>query len=170
MIECVIITRPLLSLYKAHEVADKVEKSLLKITSTLNLFLSMLSRTKRKNLRALIPVKGNLGIDSLVDHHFARAYGFIVLKLKDNQAKIVDFYKNEFVRKKEHLGVKTSRCAIEYEIDVLFTESIGEISFHILKSNMIDVFKAEAGSSVKETIDDYYAKQIKAAGRTRSFN
>ena len=114
-----------------------------------------------KNLRVLIPVKENLGMDSVVDHHFARASGYLVLKLKGDQPEIIAFYENKFLKKKEHLGVKTSRCAIEYEIDVLFTASIGEISFHILKSNMIDVFKAEAGSLVKETIDDYYANKLK---------
>jgi len=29
---------------------------------------------------------------------------------------------------------------------------------------MIDVFKAEAGSSVKKTIDDYYANKLKRLG------
>jgi len=164
MIECVIITRPLLSLYKAHEVADKVEEMIAENYDHIDSIFIHVEPDKKKNLRALIPVKENLGIDSVVDHHFARASGYLVLKLKDNQTELVDFYKNKFLRKKEHLGVKTSRCAIEYEIDVLLTASIGEISFHILKSNMIDVFKAEAGSSVKETIDDYYANKLKRLG------
>lgn len=164
MIECVIVTRPLLSLYKAHEVADKVEEMIAENYDHIESIFIHVEPDKKKNLRALIPVKENLGIDSVVDHHFARASGFLILKLKDNQTETVDFYKNKFLRKKEHLGVKTSRCAIESEIDVLFTASIGEISFHILKSNMIDVFKAEAGSSVKKTIDDYYANKLKRLG------
>ena len=164
MIECVIVTRPLLSLYKAHEVADKVEEMIKENYDHIESIFIHVEPDKKKNLRVLIPVKENLGMDSVVDHHFARAFGYLVLKLKGSQAEIIDFYENKFLRKKEHLGVKTSRGAIEYEIDVLFTASIGEISFHILKSNMIDVFKAEAGSSVKETIDDYYANKLKRLG------
>ena len=164
MIECVIVTRPLLSLYKAHEVADKVEEMIKKNYNHIDSIFIHVEPDKKKNLLALIPVEKNRGIDSVVDHHFARASFYLVLKLKDTQAEIVDSYENEFLGAKEHLGVKTSRCAIEHEIDVLFTASIGEISFHILKSNMIDVFKAKAGNSVKQTIDDYYADKLNRLG------
>ncbi|SMD01658.1 cation diffusion facilitator family transporter [Desulfocicer vacuolatum DSM 3385] len=160
MVECVIITRPLLSLYKAHEVTDKVEQMIAEEYEHIESIFIHVEPEKKKNLRALIPVTKNLGMDSVVDHHFARAAGYLVLKLKEEEAEIINFYENHFLKNKEHLGVKTSRSAIEYETDILFAASIGEISFHILKSNMIDVFKAEAGKSVKETIDDYYTKKL----------
>ena len=44
MVECNIATSPSFSVYKAHELADKVENSYRGITARLNRFLSMSNR------------------------------------------------------------------------------------------------------------------------------
>ena len=67
----------------------------------------------------------------------------MILKLRNNEIEIEDFYFNEFVGENKHVGLKVIKAAIKYELDVLFTSRIGEISFYMLKDNFVDIFKIE---------------------------
>ena len=162
MIQCIISTRPSLSLYKAHGVADKVEKMIAENYEQIESIFIHVEPNKEKKLRVIIPIKENQGLESIVHGHFARAPHYLVLELNGpERAEVIGCYDNEFLNDREHIGVKTSRQVIEYNVDLLFTASIGEISYHILKSNMIDVYQAKASRSVKETLLGYHDNRLK---------
>ena len=74
--------------------------------------------------------------------------------------EIEDFYKNEFLEENKHIGVKVARITVLYEIDLLFTSRIGEISFHILKDHLVDIYQVKEGLSIREVIDQYHFNQL----------
>ncbi len=108
----------------------------------------------------MIPVQNIKGLDSEIHGHCARAPYFVILKLIDKKIEIEDFYSNEFLAEKQHIGVKVARVAVKYKMDLLFTASIGEISFHMLKDNLVDIYKVNEGLSVNEIINSYNFKQL----------
>lgn len=160
MVECVIETKSSLPLYKAHELADKVEKNIEKNYRQIESVFIHMEPMNEKTLLAMLPVRNIDGIESELHGHFARAPYFAVLKLKDKQIQIEDFYTNEFLSEKKHIGVKIARIAIANKIDVLFTESIGEISFHMLKDNLVDIYMAKEGITVREIINNYHCNKL----------
>ena len=155
MVECVIATRPSLSLYKTHELADKVEDFIAKNYAQIESVFIHVEPTKAEIVSAIIPVRNIAGLDSEIHGHFARAPFFAVLTLNDNRVDIEDFYNNEFLDEQKHIGVKVARVIVKYKIDLLFTSNIGEISFHVLKDNLVDIYKAQEGLSVNEIINSY---------------
>ena len=86
---------------------------------------------KEEIVSAIFPVGDVNGLDSKMHGHFGRAPYFVI-------------------DQKMHIGVKLARIIISYKIDLLFTSAIGEISFHMLKDNFVDIFKVEKGLSVKK--------------------
>ena len=76
------------------------------------------------------------------------------------EGDIEDFYYNEFLGEKKHIGVKVVRIIIGYKIDLLYTSNIGEISFHMLKNNLVDIYKAEEGLSVQEIIESHRLNKL----------
>jgi len=74
---------------------------------------------------------------------------------------IEDFYNNEFLGQKMHIGVKLARIIIAYKIDLLFTSAIGEISYHMLKDNFVDIYEVEEGLAVKEVIEQYRLNKLR---------
>ena len=92
--------------------------------------------------------------------HFGRAPYYVILSLNDNDIKIEDFYYNEFLGDKHHIGLKVIKAVIKYKLDLLFTSNIGEISFYMLKDNFVDIYKIEEELSVKEAIERYRNNQL----------
>ena len=155
MVECVLETKPSLSLYKAHELADQVESYIADNYEQIESIFIHVEPQKNGLLTAIAPVENIAGLDSLIHGHFARAPYFVIMKLNDNGAEIEDFYYNEFLSETQHIGVKVSRELVRYKIDLLFTASIGEISYPFLKDNLVDIYEAEQGRTVKEMVERY---------------
>ena len=160
MVECVITTRPSLPLYKAHELADKVENVISKDYEHIESIFVHVEPRKDEVLSAIIPVRDINGMDSIVSSHFGRAPYFVVVKLEDGDADIEDFYCNEFLDEKGHIGIRIVRAIIEYKLDLVLISNIGEISYYMLKDNLVDIYRVEEGLSVREIVRRYHLNQL----------
>jgi cation diffusion facilitator family transporter len=158
MVECNIAAAPSVSVYKAHELADKIENLISTDYSQIESVFVHVEPVRQETLSVIIPVEEIHGLDSRVHGHFGRAPYFIILKLDDKGGtEIEDFYYNEFVGEKDriHVGVKVIKAVIKHDLDIVFTPKIGEISFYMLKDNFIEICKAKAGLTVREIIEQY---------------
>jgi predicted Fe-Mo cluster-binding NifX family protein len=162
MVECKIETSPSLPLYKAHELANKAEDYIVGNYKHIESVLIHVEPSREKVISAIIPVKDINGLDSKVHGHFGRAPYFAVLRLNNNNnnTEIEDFYFNEFLGEKKHIGIKVIKAIIKYKIDLLFTSKIGEISFYMLKENFVDIYKAEEDLSIREIVENYRNNQL----------
>ena len=163
MVECDIATGPSVSVYKAHELADQIENLIARNYDQIESVFVHVEPVRQDTLSVIIPVKKMNGLDSTIHGHFGRAPYFVILKLDDKGgAEIEDFYYNEFLGKKNsiHIGVKVIKAVIKHNLDIVFTPKIGEIAFHMLKDNFIDIYRAEAGSTVREVIERYRNGEI----------
>jgi len=158
MVECNIATGPAVSVFKAHELADKIENLIKRTYTQIESVFVHVEPARQDTLSVIIPVNEINGLDSKIHGHFGRAPYFIILKLDSKGgAEIEDFYYNEFLDEKDgiHVGLKVIKAVIKHGLDLVFTSKIGEISFYMLKDNFIDIYKAEAGSTVRESIERY---------------
>ena len=163
MVECNIATGPSVSVYKAHELADKIENLIARDYNQIESVFVHVEPVKQDTLSVVIPVKEINGLDSKIHGHFGRAPYFIILKLDDKGgAEIEDFYHNDFLGEKDriHIGVKVIKAVIKHDLSLVFTPKIGEISFYMLKENFIDIYRVEAGATVREMIARYYNGEI----------
>ncbi|MBN2108776.1 MAG: cation diffusion facilitator family transporter [Deltaproteobacteria bacterium] len=160
MIECKIETSPTLALYRAHELADKAEECIMTTYKHIDSVFIHVEPAKNNILSAIIPVHDINGLDSKVHGHFGRAPYFIILKISGTDVSIDDFYCNEFLKEKKHIGVKVIRAIIKNRLDLLFCSQIGEISFYMLKNNFVDIYKVEDSLSVQEVMEKYYNQQL----------
>lgn len=156
MVECNIQTSPTLPLYQAHELSDRIENFVAENYEHIESVFIHVEPSKKETVSAIIPVKNINGMDSTVEGHFGRAPYFVILKINDQNSEIEDFYYNEYLNEKKHVGVKVIKAVIRYKLDILFTSQIGEISFYMLKDSFVDIYKIEEGLSVNEVIDGYF--------------
>jgi cation diffusion facilitator family transporter len=160
MVECNIETSPTLPLYRAHELSDKVEAFIMENYRHIESVFIHVEPAKTGTVSAIIPVRDVHGLDSRVHGHFGRAPYFIIVRLTGDEVEIEDFYINEFLQEKKHIGLKVIRKVIGYKLDLLFTSSIGEISFYMLKDNFVDILRIEEGMTVREVLGEYRAGSL----------
>ncbi len=160
MVECVIETSPTLSIYKAHEMADTAETMLLgEYDNIESVFIHMEPETK-KSISAIMPVQNIGGLNSKLHAHFGRAPYYIIINLTDDNVEIEDFYLNEFLEENSHIGLNVVKRIVDYKIDIMIVSNIGEISFHMLKNNYVDIYQAEEGITVKEIVKSYQQHKL----------
>ncbi|MDQ7032307.1 MAG: cation diffusion facilitator family transporter [Desulfonauticus sp.] len=161
-VEIEFSTNPSISLYHAHSIADEVEKRIMEKYSSVESVFIHVEPSKQKMIRAILPVKNIDGLNSIVHNHFGRAPYFVFVKISDNKTiEIEDFYFNEFLDKKQHIGLHVVKVIVNYDLDILFTSQIGEISFYMLKENCIDVYQIlEENVSVQQVIEMYRQNKL----------
>jgi len=160
MVECKILTSPSLSLYKAHDLADKAEDRITNNFKHIESVFIHVEPSKEQFVSAIVPVQDINAMDSKVHGHFGRAPYFVILKIADENVEIEDFYYNKFLGEKKHVGVKVIKAVIWHKLDLLFTSQIGEISFHMLRDNFVDIYKTDEGLSVEDIIKKYRNQEI----------
>ena len=160
MVECTIKTRPSLPLYRAHELANKVEELIARDYENVESVFIHVEPLKNEIVSAIIPVQDIKGVDSLVSGHFGRAPYFVIVRLENGNVEIEDFYTNEFLNEKVHIGIKIVRAIIKYRSDLVFVSNIGEIAYYMLKDKLADVYRVEEGLSVKEVMQRYRLNQL----------
>jgi cation diffusion facilitator family transporter len=160
MVECTIKTRPSLPLYRAHELANKVEELIARDYENVESVFIHVEPLKNEIVSAIIPVQDIKGVDSLVSGHFGRAPYFVIVRLENGNVEIEDFYTNEFLNEKVHIGIKIVRAIIKYRSDLVFVSNIGEIAYYMLKDKLADVYRVEEGLSVKEIMQRHRLNQL----------
>ena len=112
--------------------------------------------SRAEQVRAIIPVKEINGLESKVYGHFGRAPYFSIFNIQQKKVQIEDFYLNEFLEQKKHIGLHVVKVLLNYDLDMLFTSRIGEISFSLLKENFIDIYRLENETlTIKQVIELY---------------
>ena len=157
MVECVIFTHPSLSLYRAHELADRAERAIVSHCPHVESVFVHVEPLREELRSAIVPVVEINGLQSRVHGHFGRAPYFVLLRFDDHEVQIEDFYFNEFLGETKFIGLKVIKAVIAYRIDLLLTPRIGEISFYMLRDNFVDIYAADEGKTVEEVVERFRA-------------
>jgi cation diffusion facilitator family transporter len=156
MVELKFATNPSISIYQAHAIADEVEQQVVRTFTTVESVFVHVEPSQEKRVRAIIPVSEINGLDSKVYGHFGRAPYLVIVSIDESDAVIEDFYLNEFLDRKQHIGLNVVKMIIPYGLDMLFTNRIGEIAFYMLKENFIDIYQIQdENMTVRKVIELY---------------
>jgi cation diffusion facilitator family transporter len=158
--EVKIKTKEYLTVKRSHEISDKVEEKIKKKIKELDSILIHVEPYKSEKQKLVVPVEDKDGLKSNLSEHFGRAKYYIFVNLDKGKIKSHYFKKNEFKGKKVRAGLFSVDKIIKKEdVDVLITKSVGAISFHTLRDNLIGVYITKK-SKVKEAVDVYVNEEL----------
>ena len=152
--------RKFVNVLKAHEVADKIEEKIRKNVKEVESFTIHIEPFKSSKQKVTIPIKKDKGLDSEVINHFGRAENFIFVSLEGNKVKSYYIKKNPFKKKELRAGLSAARFVLNEKIDTLITDEMGDISFHTLRDNLVEVYKTK-GKKVKAVLKNLNEKKLK---------
>lgn len=161
MVELKFAANPSLTLFKAHELADEVERKIITEYDHVETVFVHVEPSTQELITAIIPVEDINGLESKVHGHFGRAPYFVILKIEKNNVEIEDFYLNEYLGKEKHVGLSVVKIIVNYGLDMLFTNRIGEISFYTLKDSFVDIYLVkDENVTVGKVINLYKQNQL----------
>jgi len=167
--ETKIGVRKFIDVKHAHEIADRIEQEIKKKVPQIDSFTIHVEPFKSNFCHLVIPVEAKKGLDVLLSDYFGRAPYFLFVNLKGKEIKGFYFVENPYKEKTVRAGLAASKLIAKQKSEVLLTCEIGEVSFHVLRDNLIDVYQAE-GQTAEKAIDQFIKDklvQIKKATREK---
>jgi len=146
--------RKFIDVKRAHEISKKIEKEIKKKIPEVDSFSINVEPFQSDFRHLVIPVKNKKGLDSSPNDYFGRAPYFLFVNLKGKKIKGSYFLKNPYKDKSVRAGLSVSKMIIGQKSDILLVSEIGEISFHVLKDNLIDVYRFKNGK-VREIVTQF---------------
>jgi cation diffusion facilitator family transporter len=151
--------RKFVDVERAHEVADKIEEKIQKNIKEVESFTIHIEPFKTEKQKIAIPVKNKKGLDSDAINHFGRAENFIFVDINRKNTVSYYFKKNPFKKKEIRAGLSAARFVLKENIDVLITQEMGDISFHTLRDNLVEIYKTK-GKKVKTVLNNFKEKKL----------
>jgi len=157
--ECHVKIRKYVNVSRAHEIADNIEEKIKKNVKQIESFTIHVEPFKSSKQKIIIPIKQNKGLDSAVIDHFGRADNFIFVNIDSKKIKSFYVKKNPFKEKKVRAGLSAVNFVIKEKINLLITQEMGDISFHTLRDNLVDIYKTK-GKTVKNVLENLIKNKL----------
>lgn len=159
--EAVIRVGKTFGVKRAHEIADKVERKVREEVEEIDSLTLHLEPYEREEVKVAIPITLDKGLNSRLSNHFGRADNFIFLYLNRKNKKIKDFYVKPNPHKQDIVkaGLSVSKFLLKERVDVVITKEMGEISFHTLRDNLIEIYKAQ-GDRVGDVVRNFLEERL----------
>jgi len=147
---------------RAHEISDSIENKIKNEIEDVDSFTIHVEPYETEEQKIVIPIKNKKGLDSLVMDKFGRSnyFIFITVNKKDKKVKSTYIKENPYRKKLVKAGLAATKFIVKEKIDILITKDVGEISFHTLRDNLVDIYKAE-GKKVGVVVDNLLKGKLK---------
>lgn len=146
---------------RAYEISTNIENKIKEAVDQIDSFSVHIEPYEAKTQKVVIPIREDMGLGSPVMNHFGRANHFIFATVNKDTGKVKSSYVKENPHKKElvRAGFKVADFVVKEKVDALITKEIGGISFHVLRDNLVDMYKVK-GRTVKGVIDNFAKERL----------
>lgn len=137
---------------RAHEIAESMEYKIKNEINAVESFVVHIEPYEAEEQKVAIPILLDTGLTSEVARHFGKAEYFMFVTADKNKKSVVSYYVKESpYREYVKAGHALANFVIKEKIDALIIDEIGDIAFHTLRDQLVDIFKVK-GDTVEETV------------------
>ena len=150
--EATIIVKGSINVERAHEISDEIENKLKREIPELNEMMIHIEPEKKSEYVVSIPVDGKSG--KIISKKFSRALYFAFISIKNKDITGIKVIENPYKEKKIRVGLSIGNF-LSNKCDVVIAKNIGEISFHVLRDNFIDIYRTNE-INVSDALKKYF--------------
>ena len=130
-------TKKDLSVEKAHEISEKVEKTVKNEVKELETLLVQIEPVKKNTLRYALPVETSEGLQSTPSQHFGKAPYFLIWDVSNGEIKNYQIRENPAKDIEKKRGIKTAEFLAKENVDVILSQEVGEGPKYVLSQFFI---------------------------------
>jgi len=147
--------RKSLNIAQSQEIAALVEAKIKQAVSSIDSFVVSFIPFQLDKQKICFPVDIYNGLKSELSQHLGRAERFLFATVR--RGRVEDFYvkENIFKDKEIRAGLAVANFIIKEKVDAVVTNEIGEIAFHTLRNNIVDIYKASGSKRVSRLVKEF---------------
>jgi len=149
--ELQLATKKKLSVKKAYEISNNVEKAVKNEIRDLDRLTVQIEPVKTINISLAVPLKNDDGLESEVSDHFGKAPYYIIAEVHKGNIKNYNIKKNPAASLEKKRGIETAKFLVNENIDVLVTSEVGEGPKYVLSDYLVDIVAPE-GAKLNEIL------------------
>ncbi len=146
-----ILVKGNINVERVHEISEEIEWKIKKAFPQVNELNIHVEPEKESEYVVSIPVNDESG--EKVAKNLSRAPYFALFFVKEKNVERMKVVPNPYVDKKVKAGLSIGKF-LSQNSDVVITKNIGEISFHVLRDNFVDIYKANS-DVVADVVKDF---------------
>jgi len=146
--------RKSVNIKRAHEISTSIEGKIKEKTSMVDSFSVKFTPFETEKKRICMPIEEDKGLRSKISNHFGRAKYFLFVDLDQGEIKNFHVKENPYREKEKRAGLSASKFVMEEKIEAIATREMGPISFHTLRDNVVDIYRADK-DYVEEVLSEF---------------
>jgi len=158
--EAHILVRKTANVQRAHDVSDEIEALIKKRIPEIESFTIHIEPFRSASVKLLIPVSDKNHMSSKVNGHFARARYYLFVQIQERRIKSHYLKDNLSAKKDVRAGLSAAKEVLKENIDAVVLKRVGEISFHTLRDNLIDIYLTK-GDTAKDIVDNFMQGRLR---------
>ncbi|MCD6225473.1 cation diffusion facilitator family transporter [bacterium] len=162
--ELVVGVRRQIPTAQVHQITNQLQKKIKEAVPQITSLAVSVEPFVSDYRHLVIPVKKKDGLDVPVAERFGKAPFLLFVNLKKDKVKGFYFLKNPYLSQKVRVGLALAKLVVKQKSDILLTPEIGEIAFHVLRSNLVDVYRLK-GKTAKEVVGNFLAGKLRLVER-----
>ncbi|HUT26834.1 MAG TPA: cation diffusion facilitator family transporter [Methanomassiliicoccales archaeon] len=159
--EVAVKVRKHLDVERAHEIAGRLEMDVRKNIGRLERFTVHIEPCDVSEVRVVVPLNNDGGLDSIPSDKFGRAPYFALVSVNKKERRLEEWtiIANDEKDREHRAGLHAVNTIVREKVDALITPEIGEISFHALRDQLVTVYRLE-GARLEEVLEHYLNEEL----------
>lgn len=158
--EVTILVPEGLDVDKAHRLSHLVEDKVREGVPRLESLMVHIEPMEHENQLIALPVVDDAGLNSRVSEHFGTAPFYIFVDIDSDGIQRWYTRENPAIGLERKRGITVADMLVEEDATVLLSDELGEGPFHLLRDNFVSTYPVEAGSSVRDALDQYMQNEL----------
>ncbi|MHA1268293.1 MAG: cation diffusion facilitator family transporter [Candidatus Helarchaeota archaeon] len=158
--EITVMLKKSATISQFDRISSELEQKIKDKVKQIDSFIVRVKPSIASRIRLVIPIDEANGLQSKISDHFGRAKNFLTCIVDNGQIKEYTIIKNPFNEKKVRAGLASIKLLLKKGIDVIISKHLGEISYHVLRDNLIETYKPSC-EIASDIIDDYIHNKLK---------
>ncbi len=126
---------------KAHEIADQIEERVKDAVNDIESLTVHIEPKKKTLLRVAIPIEVDRGLQSTAEAHFGRAQLFYLIDVEGERITRFESAANPGASAEKRRGITAAHFLVDRRVDALIAGALGEGPFHVLRDNLVKIYK-----------------------------
>jgi cation diffusion facilitator family transporter len=147
---------------RAHAISDEIERKIKDDIGEIDSLTIHVEPAEIEAYRVAVPIDNDAGLESTINPHLGKAPHFLFIDIDNRKVEKWFASQNPGVGLEKKRGITSAQFLIEHKVNVLLVKELGEGPFHLLKDNLVKIYRISDNTDLRQTLDAFQRKELES--------